>query len=115
MEIKLTNISTLYSISTIFDIFYLGCKVGFYGKNCANKCDHCKNSVTCEVQNGECDALGCINDGYQPPLCKSKTKCIIYLIQYQIYLIDSIGIGTYLVTPLYFFHFVSFDCYFFRM
>nr|XP_034321631.1 receptor-type tyrosine-protein phosphatase epsilon-like isoform X2 [Crassostrea gigas] len=46
------------------------CEVGYYGRNCTNKCDHCKNSVTCGVQNGECDALGCINDGYQPPLCK---------------------------------------------
>lgn len=84
MEIKLTNISTLYYISTIFGMYYLGCKVGFYGKNCANKCDHCKNSVTCGVQNGECDALGCIDDGYQPPLCKSKTKCIIYFFKYNI-------------------------------
>lgn len=74
MEIKLTNINTLYSISTVFGIFYLGCEVGYYGRNCTNKCDHCKNSVTCGVQHGKCDALGCINDGYQPPLCKGKTK-----------------------------------------
>ncbi|XP_065938256.1 receptor-type tyrosine-protein phosphatase alpha-like isoform X2 [Magallana gigas] len=46
------------------------CEVGYYGRNCTNKCDHCKNSVTCGVQNGECDALDCRNDGYQPPLCK---------------------------------------------
>lgn len=66
--------------------------MGYYGRNCRNKCDHCKNSVTCGVQNGECDALGCINDGYQPPLCTGKIKCIIYFfqIQYQIYLNHSI-------------------------
>lgn len=78
MEIKLTNISTLYSISTEFCIFYLGCEVGYYGKSCTNNCDHCKNSVTCGIQNGECDALGCSNNGYQPPLCQRNTKCVVF-------------------------------------
>lgn len=64
MEIKLINISILYLISIVFGIFYLGCEVGYYGKNCINKCDYCKNSVICGVLNGECDVLGCINDGY---------------------------------------------------
>lgn len=83
MEIKLTNISTLYYISTVFGIFHLGCEVGYYGRNCTNKCDHCKSSVTCGVQNGECDVLGCINDGYQHPLCQRKTKCIVYFFKYN--------------------------------
>uniref|UniRef100_A0A8W8NPK4 protein-tyrosine-phosphatase n=1 Tax=Magallana gigas TaxID=29159 RepID=A0A8W8NPK4_MAGGI len=58
-------------IVEICEVQVFGCEVGYYGRNCTNKCDHCKNSVTCGVQNGECDALGCINDGYQPPLCKA--------------------------------------------
>lgn len=117
MEIKLTNISTLYSISTVFGIFYLGCEVGYYGRNCTNKCDHCKNSVTCGVQHGECDALGCINEGYQPPLCNGKTKCIIYFSNTISDISYSFNTYMYfLLTQLYFFqYFEQFDCYLFRV
>lgn len=53
-------------------LFYLECKTGYYGEDCSNKCNHCKNNASCTLQSEECDALSCAYPGYQPPLCKGK-------------------------------------------
>lgn len=51
---------------------YLGCETGSYGDNCSRKCDHCKNSDTCDIKTGECDDNGCSLPGFRPPKCESK-------------------------------------------
>ncbi|XP_052695519.1 uncharacterized protein LOC128173882 [Crassostrea angulata] len=57
-------------ILAICEVQVFGCNVGYYGENCSKKCDRCSNNTTCGIENGECDALGCSNNGYQPPLCQ---------------------------------------------
>lgn len=39
---------------------YLGCETGSYGDNCSRKCDHCKNSDTCNVMRmgARCQGFG---------------------------------------------------------
>ena len=45
---------------------------GRFGVNCTKTCDHCKNSETCGIERGECDALGCADSGFQPPMYVGK-------------------------------------------
>lgn len=51
-------------IHFLYILYILGCKIGYYGPQCLNKCDHCKNSATCGVKNGKCDVQGCSITGY---------------------------------------------------
>lgn len=51
---------------------YLGCETGSYGDNCSRKCDHCKNSDTCDIDTGDCDENGCSLSGFWPPICNGK-------------------------------------------
>lgn len=50
----------------------LGCETGTYGINCSRTCGHCKNSDTCDIDDGKCDIDGCAKPGYDPPSCNSK-------------------------------------------
>eukprot|EP00105_Crassostrea_gigas_P019607 XP_011438156.1 PREDICTED: multiple epidermal growth factor-like domains protein 11 [Crassostrea gigas] len=51
------------------EVQVFGCETGSYGDNCSRKCDHCKNSDTCDIDTGECDENGCSLSGLWPPIC----------------------------------------------
>lgn len=50
----------------------LGCETGSFGDDCSRKCDHCKNSETCDIETGQCDDNGCSLSGFRPPICDGK-------------------------------------------
>lgn len=63
----------------ICEVQIFGCEKGYYGKNCSNKCEHCKNNTSCGIRSGRCDDLGCAK-GYivtdQSPYCNKHAKTV---------------------------------------
>ncbi|XP_065941041.1 uncharacterized protein [Magallana gigas] len=60
----------LCPVLEICEIQVYGCETVHYGENCSSNCNHCQNTATCGITNGECDDNGCASPVYQPPLCK---------------------------------------------
>ncbi len=61
-------------------LFYvLECFDGKYGSNCSVDCGHCKDGVTCNHGNGNCETDTCDKGWKGHPICKTGRLFLILL------------------------------------